>query len=241
MANKSEYVSPLEIPAGIVFVSYLLNTIASFVVLGVLVWLGGHLIKVDIWQYVGFNAAGLVTVPTLIVFGWAAIWAIIGGRSYSYESKATLTGRAIWVSLNAGFWEEIRYRGIAFLGAMVLIPFLNWLLFGFAGANIVFWVYQTVTIPVANFVTLGLLAPWLLTTPWIIGAAMASAASQFSDAHEHLGWFGKINAWFLGMFFFWIMFNYGMITAMVIHAIYDIILLVARALKSEQAGWSWLR
>ncbi len=127
------------------------------------------------------------------------------------------------------------------MSAMVLIPLSNFLLLGFAGLNIVNWLYQSISVPVSNFFTLGLMHAHIFTNPWVVGAALVSAAGKFSGAHAYLGLIGIINSWFAGVFLFWIMFNYGMITGMVIHFIYDATILVVAALRPKNVGISWLR
>ncbi|NCC20787.1 hypothetical protein EOM33_07210 [Candidatus Saccharibacteria bacterium] len=238
---KKHKTSPLDIPAGLMFLSYLLEGVIALVGFGILWYFGREYILVDVRRYIKFDATGLFVPPTLIFFGCAALWAIISGRSYSHESKPVLVGRALWLSANAGFWEELLYRGLVFMSAMVLIPLSNFLLLGFAGLNIVNWLYQSISVPVSNFFTLGLMHAHIFTNPWVVGAALVSAAGKFSDAHAYLGLIGRINSWFAGVFLFWIMFNYGMITGMVIHFIYDATILVVAALRPKNVGISWLR
>lgn len=114
---------------------------------------------------------------------------------------------------------------------MIMLTFFNWITFG-----LVHWFFANLFIPVANWLTFGALAPQLLATNWVLGAAIVSAAGDFRDAHKYLGLLGYINSWFMGMLLFWLMFRYGIFTAMVAHAIYDMILFVARALKSREVG-----
>lgn len=61
-----------------------------------------------------------------------------------------------------------------------------------------------------------------------------SASVSFRDQHEYLGWFGWINSWFMGMVFFWLLFNYGLFTAIAAHALYDMIILVMVALFARR-------
>ena len=97
------------------------------------------------------------------------------------------------------------------------------------------WLYTAVLVPLANLVTLGALQPYLLseTTSWVLGAAIVTAAGAFRKAHEYLGYFGMVNAWFIGMVFFYLALNYGLITAIVAHILYDVIIFTLRALLSE--------
>ncbi len=60
-------------------------------------------------------------------------------------------------------------------------------------------------------------------TGWAIGAAMLAANAKFRDGHKYQGMLGWINSWFMGLYFFWLMFNYGLPAAIVVHIVYDIV------------------
>lgn len=228
--------SAAETTAG--YIIHAAGAIATFFVL----WLfGRQWLIVDVTPYIGFNPTGLTSFPVLCILAWASMWALIGGYNYSIHDKETTVTRAVWLSMNAGFWEELIYRGFMFASAAALIPLINFIFGGFVGLDLVYWFYQHISIPLANFVTLGQMSDYLFTTNWLVGAALVSAAGKFSDAHEHLGIIGRVNSWFIGMVMFWVMFSYGIITAMVAHAVYDIIIIGTRAMKSEQVGLSWVR
>ena len=207
-----------------------------------IIWLfGRQWLVVDVTPYVKFDPTGFTALPVLLMLAWGVLWAVIDGRSYSMDDKATTVSRAVWISMNAGFWEELTYRGFIFASAAALIPLSNFIFGGFAGVNLVNWLYQVVYVPLANVFTFSMMSDHLFTPNWLVGAALASALIKFRDAHEHLGLFGMINAWFCGMVLFWIMFNYGILTGMAVHAVYDIIVLGTRAAKSEHIGYRWLR
>ncbi len=145
------------------------------------------------------------------------------------HEPAEVLGKGIWLSLNAGLFEELIFRWFAFVCAMVTLPLVNLITFGF-----VQWFYTSVLIPVANWSTLGALEPQLLGHPqWVFGAAIVLAAAKFRDAHEHLGFVGWLNSWFLGMIMFWLMFNYGIWTAVVVHALYDVVVFAAVAVATS--------
>jgi hypothetical protein len=74
----------------------------------------------------------------------------------------------------------------------------------------------------------------------LIGAALVLASVKFRDAHheEDLPWFlnlfRKINAWFGGMVMFWLMLNFGLLTAIVAHVLYDAIVFTIGAVMREE-------
>lgn len=86
--------------------------------------------------------------------------------------------------------------------------------------------------PLADWTTFGYLHPWIFhKTGWIIGAAMLSSNAFFRDGHKYQGLFGVINAWFAGMFFFWLMWNHGLLAAILVHFTYDFIIFAFAAAR----------
>lgn len=223
----SDKVSPLEIPGRLILKNYATDFVIYGGILLVLSLFWGDLLLMNVGQLWRFEAIGLTHVWWL--FAWAVVGAFINEAKWSYDSKPMLLARATWLSLNAGFWEELKYRWLLFFTAMITIPFANFITFG-----LVWQVNYHILIPLANWATFGALAPQLYAENWVLAAAIISAAGAFRDAHKYQGWQGVIQTWFLGMVFFWLTFNYGIVTAMVAHAAYDLILLVAEALKSER-------
>jgi hypothetical protein len=59
-------------------------------------------------------------------------------------------------------------------------------------------------------------------TWFVVGAAIVSISIRFRDGHIYLGLIGWINAWFLGMFMFYLTFQYGLLAAILVHILYDI-------------------
>ncbi|HSX33129.1 MAG TPA: hypothetical protein VLF91_02215 [Candidatus Saccharimonadales bacterium] len=155
------------------------------------------------------------------IFAWAlgltilATWAK-GGDNGGHGGMETLV-KGWWVSLNAGFFEEVTFRLLSFLTAMVMLRFFNYITFGF-----VHLFYRYVLLPPANFMTFGLLHQQLYSPmSWLVGAALLSAAAKFRNGHSYQGTFGLINSWYLGMVFFYVMFHYGILAAIIAHALYD--------------------
>ena len=70
----------------------------------------------------------------------------------------------------------------------------------------------------------------LATTPWFVGAALLSANAMFRNGHKYQGPIGIVNSWYIGMFLFWIMFQFGLIVAIIVHILYDVIVFTVKHL-----------
>jgi hypothetical protein len=232
MARKKK-VSTLDLPL------YRVTTLYIGLTLG---WLIAYVFLRYFWsELMIVNLSDLLKPDASIVKGLAAVWfiflwavvitLIIG--IYNKDEPIQVTPEEIllkgwWISLNAGIFEEIIFRWLAFCCALVTLPFFNLITFG-----LVRWLYVQVLIPLANWATLGALSPQLLgSDSWVIGAAIVSANGDFRDGHSGSGWSGFINSWFIGMVMFYLVFNYGLVTAIVAHVIYDILVFTAAALAA---------
>ena len=146
------------------------------------------------------------------------------------------------ISIWAGVAEEICFRWLLFYGAIVGTQVVNWFFFGWLGFGIPEWFYLHIMGPVANFFTLGYLHSILFNGfGWAVGSAVIISNGKFRDGHAYLGWLGYINSWFLGMFFFWLMFHYGLFAAILVHFLYDLFIFGARYVDMvvERAlGWT---
>jgi hypothetical protein len=223
-----------EIPGGLVTWVYGKKLFASLVCYLILhhFWGGYMLTSLGHLMGSGIVLAGLSQV--WFIFAWAlgvtALGLLRGDRHYSVLDRTTQVRRGLWLSLNAGFFEEIIYRGTMFLNFMVGLLFLNWLTVG-----LVMWVFVHLLVPLANFATFHVLQPQLMDPrSWVFGAAMVAATASFRDEHKYLGWFGWINSWFFGMVMFFLVFHYGLLTAIAAHALYDALIFTIRGLTSKQ-------
>jgi len=132
-------------------------------------------------------------------------------------------------SLMAGFGEEIFFRWLAFMWAIVAVKVSNFLFFGWLGLGVPEFLQVHLFGVVTNFLTLGLLHDQLVNPAnWAIGAAILVANAKFRDGHKYQGPFGLVNSWFIGMFFFYLMFTYGLIAAIVVHFLYDFLIDIVR-------------
>lgn len=172
------------------------------------------------------NPKGVVSV--WFVFLLAIAVSFFPGSLITDKSKTDLIIESIWLSVNAGFWEELIYRWLLFAIAVMVLPFLNWCTFGF-----IYWIYVSLAIPFTNFITFGFLSPQLLSDNWVFGAAIISSSNTFMNDHKDKGLLGHISVWFFGLLCFWLVFNYGIVTAMAVHILYDIAVFVTATLRLE--------
>jgi hypothetical protein len=119
--------------------------------------------------------------------------------------------------------EEITFRWLLFYIAIVGLTGLNFLCFGFAGAGLPSWFFSDLAKPAADFITLHH-AHDVLYNPvsWAVGAAALVANRRFQEGHAYQGALGWAWSWFGGIFLFATMFHYGLVMAIIIHALYNL-------------------
>ncbi|MFB6306464.1 MAG: hypothetical protein ABEH43_05665 [Flavobacteriales bacterium] len=115
------------------------------------------------------------------------------------------------------------------MSAIIIVQIMNFLFFGWFGElvglelGLAKLIHIYIAGPIANFTTAGYLEAQIFSqSGWYVGAGLLSANSFFRDGHKYQGFLGWINSWFLGMFFFWTMFHYGLIAAIFLHTMYNI-------------------
>lgn len=186
-------------------------------------------------QGIGLSADGLHRV--WFIFAWAFGATLLFGivmrvaDTDARESSRTVDVlKGWWISINAGVFEEIIWRWMVFFSAMVMLRLVNFVTFGLCK-----WFYVHALIPLANFFTLHALDAQLHDPrSWVVGAAIVSASMDFRDKHEYLGIIGWVNSWFIGMVMFWLVFHYGLLTAIVAHIVYDVIVFTTAALLAAR-------
>lgn len=146
------------------------------------------------------------------------------------------TATEVWIdglktSVFAGVFEEIYFRWIYFLTAMATVYFFNFLFFDWLGFGIPHWFFVNIWEPLADWTTLHYLHAHIFSEKgWAIGAAMLATNAGFRNGHKYQGFLGYVNSWFIGMFFFWIMFQYGLPVAILVHFTYDFLIFTCAAL-----------
>jgi hypothetical protein len=125
-----------------------------------------------------------------------------------------------------GLLEELIFRWLLFYSYIVGLTVLNFLLVGFAGFGIPQWLFLHVFGPLADFVTFYKLHDFLFSTQysWVVGAAILTANGKFRQGHLYQGWSGWVWSWYGGMFLFLVMFKYGLLTAIVLHIVYNFVI-----------------
>ena len=164
------------------------------------------------------------------IFAWGTGISIIGAlltyndRWINRNAEQIIVGGTV-TSAFAGIVEEITFRWLFFLSNIVYVKIGNFLFFGFLGFGIPQWLHLNIFGPIADWATLHYLGQYIFhPTGWAVGAAMLATNAFFRDGHQYLGIFGWINSWFLGMFFFWLMFKYGLPAAILVHFVYDFLI-----------------
>ena len=180
------------------------------------------------------------------IFAWAVGVTVLVSLFTRNTRKQNLMAEQLFAvgtlqSVVAGVLEEISFRWLIFISAVVGIKIGNFLFFGWAGFGIGEWFELHVAGPVVNFLTLGYLSD-VLANPesWAVGAAMLSANAFFRDGHKYLGFFGYVNSWFIGMFMFWLLFQYGLLACILAHFVYDFLIDVVRyggMVIERSMGW----
>lgn len=129
------------------------------------------------------------------------------------------------VSLWAGVMEELSFRWLIFYANIVWVKVANFFVFGFLGFGLARFFHLNLFGPIADYTTLGSLHAFLFSpVTWAVGGSMLVTNAVFRDGHTYQGWFGRLNSWFLGMAFFWLMFRFGLPAAILIHFLYDFVI-----------------
>ncbi|GEM_PF-892202 len=137
--------------------------------------------------------------------------------------------KGFFTSLLAGVLEEISFRWIVFYSSIAVALAVNWLFFGWAGFGVIEFLHNYLFGPVVNWLTLGKLSAWLVNKEiWYIGAGIVSANGLFRDGHKYLGPVGFVNSWFIGMFMFYLLQEYGLPACILCHFVYDLLIFAVR-------------
>lgn len=228
---KKMYHNTLEIPALDACVIYITQAFKTAVIFGLLCLLGFEYLKWDMLSLITWNPYGLLMAWPILL--WAAAWAAANTITGRYvqrftETRTRILSRAVWTSIQIGFWEELIYRYLYFGIAMILLPFIDWITRG-----VVRWIFESFLMPATHLMTFGALEGQILTTPWTVGGAIITANLIFAAVHVSHSITSCVNAWFVGLVLFWLALHYGLITSMVAHSVYDAVLLLTQALKAK--------
>jgi len=213
-------------------INYIWTSFTSLVVIGIVKYFWPEFIPFGFWD--------VWKAPHGILEGVIAGWPILAwgafhfGRTWIFldENHPDLVYASAWdtfvnglrISAWAGITEEIAFRWLIFLGAMPSVVIGNWMFFGCAGFGIAEWFHLNVWGTLANWTTFGILEPQIFDPlHWYVGAALLYSNAFFREGHAYQGIVGILNSWFLGMGFFYLTFNYGLGSAIIVHALYDVL------------------
>lgn len=213
--------------------SWLISTPIIFCFLMFVNWCSPSFFPIGIWEFWETSSEKIensikASVP---IFIWGASVTFLLGLFKSYEKKMVekaheILQKGFIISLIAGIFEELIFRWILFYFIMITVQIFSFFFFGFISESfeIPRLIYWYIFAPIINFFTFFNLNWLLYEKGWIVGCAATGANAKFRDEHAYLGLLGYLNSWFLGFFFFWIMFNYGIPSAILVHFLYDFII-----------------
>lgn len=214
---------------------FLQTAFGCFIVSAVLLYIWPGLLPFglfDLWKTKGTWQEWLYT--SWPVFAWgggmtALVSMLTSNPPEENEEAEENLAKGFVISVMAGVFEEIAFRWTIFCSSCIGVQIVNFILFGFMGWGWVECLQEYLLGPVANFFTLGLLGTYLLSaSTWYVGAGMLVANAKFRDGHKYLGFVGYLNSWFIGMFFFYLMFRYGLPAAILVHFLYDALIFFVR-------------
>lgn len=212
------------------------KTIWGVITITLIKWLFPSLIPLgsfELWHIKGDLWTWLVSAKWMFAwaFGVSTIIFLIAG-SHENERPGYLFKKGFLTSLEAGVVEEIIFRWLIFMSAMPGLYIMNWILGGFFGADwgLIQWFYVKVLGNIANFFTFGLMHDYIFNPlSWVIGASIITTNTLFRDGHAYQKLLGWINSWYCGMFLFFITLKYGLVAAIIIHFLYDLIIFSLKA------------
>jgi len=188
---------------------------------------------------------GKLWVTGMITGNLAGIWVEIGYR-YLYICFAMLWLVFFnWILGTALMWVLVAFLGLATLGILfddkhspivAIFPFMGVIFFLWISsfADPLFWLYESITMPVINFLAFDSFEIIFTDTEQypallVMGGIMANL--WFRDGHKYQGWFGYLDSWMVGFVLLYAMFTYGLLTAIVLHCMWNSAIYTSRLLK----------
>ncbi|KND51912.1 MAG: hypothetical protein ABA06_01480 [Parcubacteria bacterium C7867-001] len=156
----------------------------------------------------------------LVVFNW--FWGVAG---WVVAVIAAGLGVIFFISL------FLRNMDAPFLGRLLLTglaALVVWAVFKL-NHDPVFFIYKNILYPIADFMTLKLMHPVFYgKEPAMLIIGMFAANAWFRDGHKYQGLLGAVNSWYAGCVLMFATVNYGIFVAIIVHALYDIMVHVLR-------------
>lgn len=102
-----------------------------------------------------------------------------------------------------------------------------------------FYAYQNLIMPVINTLSFGAFTPIFnnqeLHHPMVVmGAILAN--NWFRDGHKYQGWVGWLDSWMMGFVLIFACFTYGLLTAIVIHGLWNSLVFASRYFHRKRNG-----
>ncbi len=213
--------------------NYLWASFTSLIMIGIVKHFWPDLIPFgfwDLWKAPHGVWAGVLAGWPILAWGgfhFLRTWIFVDENHYAlaYANAWDTFVNGLKISAWAGITEEIAFRWLIFLGAMPSLVLGNFLFFGCLGFGFAEWFHLHVWGALANWTTFGILEPQIFDPRmWYVGAALLYSNAFFREGHAYQGIIGIINSWFLGMGFFYLTFNYGLGSAIIVHFLYDVLI-----------------
>ncbi len=177
-----------------------------------------------IWEEIGFRFIFICySMLTIVVYNWLLstfAWVVVG--ALALFTLATL------IDDDHSKIGTFMYGVVTVFTALMLTP-----------ENPVIWFYLQIMMPVINFISFDSYAvifnnPESYQPLFVMGAILANA--RFRDGHKYQGWFGYMDSWIVGFVFLYAMLIHGLITAIVLHCIWNTCVYTSNLLKRRLFG-----
>jgi hypothetical protein len=215
--------------------AFVIIALGSIVIISLTNWLVPSWIPFKwsaFWEPKGHILDWLYSALPMFIWGTSVsfVYRFFISNEYADDPMEILVG-GFGISLFAGISEEILFRWLIFLCLIPIAIIENFFFFGWigwlTGWNMEWskWFYENVMAYIVNIASLGYLQPWLYSPlGWYVGAAFVAANAFFRDGHKYQGLFGYLNSWFIGLYLFWLMFQYGLLAAILAHFLYNMLI-----------------
>jgi hypothetical protein len=185
---------------------------------------------VGLFQFFGASRTIAGIIAAWPIFLWGVVVTTIASIAWycrSHGSNLELWDaeekykESVEMAVFAGILEELVYRWVIFYWAIVVFWALNSIAAACAGKEVMRWIFTAGLGPMADYFTFGHAHTLLYGYGWLVGLSILFSNFMFQRGHWYLGLIGWINSFYIGMFMFYLMFNYGILAAIIAHFLYD--------------------
>lgn len=205
-------------------------TLKSLIVVSLVMYFSPDMVPFKLLEF--WNSSGNL-LDWLSAGKWIVIWGALVTLTWCIYTQneprnnrhaERILGQGIKLSIAAGIGQEILFRWAYLLSGIVMVQLFDWVLGGFFfGSGLLHLLQTNVLGPIANLTTFGTMSEFLAQPDaWAVGAGMLVTNLAYRDGHKYTGKFGVVNNWFIGMAFFYLMFTYGLVAAILVHILYDL-------------------